>query len=63
VNLGGCGELDGASCRKYNAEGFYSNSSPDNVMNEEYFGIVNADREPKKAYRRLKSFYEALDTN
>jgi len=67
VNLGdlvSCDVSDNSdSCRKYNVEGFYLNSSPDDVMNEEYFGIVNADREPKKAYWRLKSFYEALDTN
>ncbi len=64
VNLGGlidCDNLvDSDSCREYNTEGFYLLSSPDEVMNEEYFGIVDANRKPKKAYWRLKSFYEDL---
>ncbi len=64
VNLGGlvnCDDMAGVdSFRKYDAGGFYLPSSPDSVINEEYYGVVDADRQPKKVYWRLKSFYKKL---
>lgn len=42
----------------YNNEGFYlAGGHPDDVANEEYFGVVDADLNPKTAYWRLKDFY------
>ena len=39
----------------YNSEGFVlDGSSPDNVLNEEYFGLVTADRQPKMTYVQMK---------
>ncbi|MDD4201915.1 MAG: glycoside hydrolase family 2 TIM barrel-domain containing protein [Candidatus Omnitrophica bacterium] len=51
-----------ASCySKYDTEGFYmKNAFPDDVANEEYFGIVNADREPKSVFYALQEFYASL---
>jgi hypothetical protein len=44
-----------------NPDGFWlPGESPDNVTNEEYFGIVNADRSPKIAYVNLANFYQGL---
>lgn len=46
---------------QYNNEGFFiSRGHPDHVANEEYFGIVDADRKPKKIYYQLKKFYNEL---
>jgi hypothetical protein len=62
VNLGGLPDPTG-SCTNTtpNPGGFYiSGASSDNVTNEEYFGIVNADRTPKIAYTTMQSYYQAL---
>lgn len=49
------------SYRRYDTEGFHlPGSSPDNVLNEEYFGIVDAERKPKEAYWKLKEYYSGL---
>lgn len=43
---------------EYTSGGFYLvNRHPDNVANEEYFGMVNADREPKEVFYRLGEAY------
>lgn len=45
----------------YNTEGFLlPGSHPDSIGNEEYFGVVNADRLPKQLFARLQEFYGAL---
>ncbi len=42
----------------YNTEGFYlPGAHPDDVANEEYFGIVDAARKPKKIYFELQKYY------
>ncbi|MCX5697072.1 MAG: putative Ig domain-containing protein, partial [Candidatus Omnitrophica bacterium] len=49
---------DDHSYDQYNADGFEAiGGSPDNVLNEEYFGLVNADRQPKPAYSTMKDAY------
>jgi len=46
----------------YNSEGFYiKGSHPDNVSNEEFYGVVNAGRRPKEVYWVLQEYYEKLD--
>ena len=45
----------------YNSEGFFiPDSHPDNVANEEYFGAVDADRNPKMLFWKLKDYYSKL---
>ncbi len=40
----------------YNNEGFVlMGASPDNVSNEEYYGLLTADRAPKLAYERMRA--------
>lgn len=64
VSLGGLVDYDGAgaqSYKEYNTEGFIlPDGHPDGVANEEYFGVVTADRKPKKAFHELKRYYEIL---
>lgn len=48
---------DDTSYDEYNAEGFTVFSGFDNVLNEEYFGLVSADRSPKQAFADLQQFY------
>ena len=44
--------------QEYNSQGYYlSGAHPDNIANEEYFGVVDADRVPKKAFWVLKEYY------
>ena len=58
VGLGGLG--DGA-CDNYDPGGFYlPGSEPDNIANEEYYGIVNAARGAKTAYITLQNYYQTL---
>ena len=46
----------------YNTEGYYlKGSHPDNVSNEEYYGVVDAERNPKKVYWALQKYYKRLD--
>jgi len=63
IGLGFAGALDTGyfhyatnhSYDDYNSEGFTWAGAPfDGVMNEEYFGLVSADRQPKIAYNVLK---------
>jgi len=35
-------------------------ASPDDVTNEEYFGIVGADRSPKEAYAAMQAYYPTV---
>ncbi len=72
VGLGGLVDYDGpdniastadddTSYDDYNSEGFYGlGAQPDNVFNEEYFGVVDANRVPKPIYWQLKNFYAQL---
>ncbi|KPK40977.1 MAG: hypothetical protein AMJ78_06590 [Omnitrophica WOR_2 bacterium SM23_29] len=48
------------SYKEYNTEGFILASHPDGVANEEHFGVVTADRKPKKAFYELKRYYGIL---
>ena len=53
---------DDASYGTYNADGLeLINGHPDDVANEEYFGVVDADRTPKQAYAALTQYYSSLD--
>lgn len=46
---------------QYNCEGIsIGESHPDKVANEEYFGLVDAKRRPKKAYYILKDKFESF---
>jgi hypothetical protein len=46
------------SYSKYNCEGFYlAGSHPGDVSNEEHFGVVDAERNPKKIFWALKEAY------
>lgn len=52
---------EAASYGAYNPEGLIMKGSfPDNVANEEYFGVVDADRKPKLVFYELKKFYKNL---
>jgi len=45
---------------EYNAEGFVlPGARPDNVLNEEYFGLVTTDRVLKKAYLAIKQEFNS----
>ncbi len=61
VSLGGLVDYysdEKFSYSQYNCEGFYlPGSHPDNVANEEYFGVVDAQRNPKKVFFALKEAY------
>ncbi|MFH0790692.1 MAG: glycoside hydrolase family 2 TIM barrel-domain containing protein [Candidatus Omnitrophota bacterium] len=73
VSLGGLVDYDGpddipntsdddSSYGTYNPEGFFApGRHPDNLSNEEYFGIVDAERNPKNAFIRLRDYYKLLD--
>lgn len=51
------------SYNAYNTEGFVLvNGHPDNVANEEYFGVVDADRNQKSAFWGLQNYYLSLDS-
>ncbi len=46
---------------EYNTQGFVLiGGHPDDVANEEYFGVVDAQRKPKKIFYVLKEYYERL---
>jgi len=51
---------DDTSYNAYNPDGFALAANPDGVANEEYWGVVNADRVPKQAYMDLQAYYAAL---
>lgn len=49
---------DDQSYAAYNLEGFFlAGASPDNVQNEEHFGLVKADRTPKEAALRMREAF------
>jgi len=59
VNLGGL--TNTCNTITPNPDGFWlPGESQDGVTNEEYFGIVNADRSLKTAYIALESYYSGL---
>ena len=61
VNLGGLTNETGTSYMTQDPSGFYlPGAFPDNVDNEEYFGIVNASRVPKQAYQDLQAYYPTV---
>ncbi|MBP7216796.1 MAG: hypothetical protein KBA46_05880 [Candidatus Omnitrophica bacterium] len=65
VNLGGIIDYaNNNSYYEYNPEGFLLfGAAPDNVLNEEHFGLVDAYRQPKQAYARMKALWSApVDT-
>jgi hypothetical protein len=52
---------EGTSYSTYNPEGLIMKGSfPDDVANEEYFGIFDADRKPKLIFYELQKFYKNL---
>lgn len=54
---------DDTSYNAYNTEGFVlANGHPDNVANEEYFGVVDAGRNQKSVFWGLQSYYLSLDS-
>ena len=60
VGLGGLVNADAGdtSYNTYNPDGFAARGlHPDGVANEEYFGIVTADRQPKQAYTALRDAF------
>lgn len=49
------------SYRKYNKYGFaLDGASPDNVLNEEYFGLVDANRKTKKVYKTMQEAFKEV---
>lgn len=53
---------DDSSYDEYNTEGFYMpGSHPDNVSNEEYFGLVDADRDYKLAFHEIAARWRGKD--
>ncbi len=54
---------DDTSYNAYNTEGFVLvNGHPDNVANEEYFGVVDAGRNQKSVFWGLQNYYLSLDS-
>jgi len=52
---------EGRSYGTYNTEGYYlKGAAPDDVLNEEYFGVVDAERNPKEIFFELKRYYGEL---
>jgi len=50
------------SYKEYDTEGMYfKGGAPDDVVNIEYTGIVDADRKPKLAYTELQRYYKELE--
>jgi hypothetical protein len=50
---------DNTSYNAYNSEGFLAlGSQPDNIANEEYFGVVDADRTPKEVFGELRNCFQ-----
>jgi len=46
------------SYNAYNMDGFWvQGGHPDNVANEEYFGLVDANRNPKQAFQALRHYF------
>ena len=64
TTLGGLVDYEGKgakSYKEYNTDGFIlKGGHPDDVANEEYFGVVTADRRPKKTYEKLRDYYKVL---
>ena len=64
MSLGDLVDYEGKGTKdymEYNIDGFIlKGGHPDGVANEEYFGVVTADRKPKKAYGRLRDYYKIL---
>jgi hypothetical protein len=59
--LGDIPASPGGGYAAYDMGGFYlPGSSPDDVTNEEYFGIVDANRNPKQAYTDMKAYYPTV---
>ncbi len=49
---------------QYNCEGIsIGESHPDRVANEEYFGMVDADRRPKQVFNALRDEFAAIDAS
>jgi uncharacterized repeat protein (TIGR01451 family) len=49
---------EGQSYNDYNSQGFHlQNGHPDNFANEEYFGLMTADRQPKAAFDTFRTLY------
>jgi hypothetical protein len=53
--------LPNHSYESYNPDGFIlTGSHPDNISNEEYYGLVTADRVPKLSYGTFKHYYAGV---
>lgn len=61
AGLGGIG-TGGNGYELYSSEGFYiSGGHPDNVANDEYFGVVDADRNTKSVFFEFQNRYAEID--
>lgn len=48
--------------KEYDTDGMYfKGGAPDDVVNIEYMGVVDADRKPKLVYAELQRYYKELD--
>lgn len=66
VDLGGLvnynDSFEASSYKRYDTEGFWlPGSAPDDVINEEYFGLVDSERRPKQVFRELERYYKNLE--
>lgn len=63
IGFSGLVDCNGHSYDDYNKDGFYMGGAhPDYIANEEYFGLVDANRNPKVAFNDLTLFYNTLGT-
>jgi hypothetical protein len=61
LGMGDIPPSPGGGYASYDVGGFYiPGASPDDVTNEEYFGIVDADRNPKQAYTAMQAYYPTV---
>ena len=51
---------DDTSYDEYNTEGFILPGPLDQIFNEEYYGLVNADRAPKQSFLVLQNSYKTI---
>jgi len=60
AGMGGLVGPGDTSYDEYNSQGITFGGHPDLVANEEHFGVVDADRNPKEIFNELKQYYAGL---